>query len=324
MKKMFISLLFPLLFQCEVLGDPLHNIPPVYLPKEGENWFQERFGMTWQELEEGHSKEEIDAFLERWRTACPNDPEAWKSSANWITNNAQFLQLGNHDDGLGVISIVNGDLVVENLETGKKAVLGEDQIGFEETMRGVDFNLDESLVRFPYRVDIYWDTILTLLSIDEYDKTIEVLGLLSNNLIAYKGSLETGGYKKLEVEPDVIFTDFCLDIFGRLASEPSEEAFEASYDLALLMTQKAPKSIYGWNCLCVCLNKRGQPLKAIKALKQGLKLNPDDHIMRLNLGDSFFRCGMFKEAKAEYTWVIENSGDAEAISYAKEAILEVE
>ena len=168
------------------------------------NWFKARSGLTWQELEEKFSHDQIDSFLERWRRDYPKDPEAWVSSMNWNWNRSweQIVTTPEQiESGFHIIKEgVDGNSDVVGLE-GQKASTMRAEAHSDLELRKTCFKLArEGLTKFPYRLDIHFQTILFMIQSNRFSEVLPQIKLSVRALEENSKRLEADNYEKIPME----------------------------------------------------------------------------------------------------------------------------
>lgn len=293
------------------------EIPKIYIPKNGENWFKIRFGMTWSELEEKH-RPKIDDFLLKWRTAYPDDPEAWSSSASWLARNSFMMNMGNVAEGGAYVIDENGNAV--SLETGKIIEIPKEVVLVKEKAKEAIVLYEKNIEKFPHRADFYLELANFYIRIEQPQKAVPVMEKLSSAFPKIKDKIEIYNYRKIKDDPEFLVIDLMQQVFITLDQEGGKDAVKLQNNIALLQTRFAPSHILGWNSLAYTMEKSGKPNEVYKALKMALKIDPKDDIVRLNIANKCVELDLDDEALTHWKWLEKNSKDEKLVKRAKAEI----
>jgi len=290
--------------------DALPMKPVISNPRPELDWFKARFGLTWDELAEKYNIEEVDRFLLRWRITFPDDPEAWISSANWNWQQSEqpMIYMSTTEGG----AYITGE--------GKDGSVGlhrSDERGnefFSVGSRTDPARLSEALgffqnaqQRFPYRVDIYEQLASIYLTLEQYEKAVETLRLMSRSIMETKHSLQGVNYKTVHDSREKVLLSLCHRVSVDLFQVESKAAEDAQLELALLMTRTLPNNAIAWNNLVAAYDRVGNKTAAYQAAQKAYQIDPKDEIIVVNLAKYCFELGFREEAIRHYRWIINNS-----------------
>ena len=294
--------------------DALPMRPVISNPSPERNWFQARFGLTWDELAANYSVEEVDQFLQRWRSTYPDDPEAWISSANWNRQQSQQSMLHSSTAELGVFVTEPGPEGSVGLRRPDDQESGfiSGGIHTDEPRLSAALRLfQEAQERFPYRVDVYDNLANFYFTLGRYEKQLDTLRTMTQAIRETDRDLEWINYQTLRVsKEEVLFNSFHYAA-NDLYQVDSEAALDANLELALLMTQTLPNNSIAWNNLVVAHERLGNKMGAYQAAQKAYEIDPNDEIIVINLAKYCIELGFNEEAIRHYRWIIRNSDNPE-------------
>lgn len=293
--------------------DALPMKPVISAPSPELKWFKARFSLTWNELAENYSVEEVDRFLQRWRSTYPDDPEAWISSANWNGHQSQqsMLHLNTLEHGTfltGKGADGDGGYVALHSQGGKpnNFLSVSTYTDANRLSKALHF-YQEAQKRFPYRVDIYDNLAAFYFIQGQYNKQVDTLRTMSRTIMETDREPEGTNYQKLNVSKEQIMLNSFHKAFSVLNQENSEAALNAQLELALLTIQTLPDNPIAWNNLTAAYDRRGDKLAAYKAASKAYEIDQKDEIIVINLAKYCIELGFKEEAIKHYRWILSNS-----------------
>ncbi len=319
-----VFLLTPAAFADQKIDvDTLPMKPVISAPSPEMKWFKARFGLTWNELAENYSVEDVDRFLQRWRSTYPDDPEAWISSANWNAQQSQQSMLHMSAPMLGAsitgkVSDGDGeDIVIHPLDGKQSEFMSESKYTDKNRLSEALRFYQEVQKRFPYRVDNYENLASFYFILGQYDKLVDTLRMKSRAIMNTDRELEGVNYQKLNVSKEqIMFHSFHKALFV-LNQENSEAALNAQLELALLITRTLPDNPIAWSDLVNVYYRRGDTLAAYKAASKAYEIDPKDEIIVINLATCCIELGFKEEAIKHYRWILNNSKDPKMKAQAR-------
>ena len=289
------------------------------------NWFKARSGLTWQELEEKFSHDQIDSFLERWRRDYPKDPEAWVSSMNWNWNRSweQIVTTPEQiESGFHIIKEgVDGNSDVVGLE-GQKASTMRAEAHSDLELRKTCFKLArEGLTKFPYRLDIHFQTILFMIQSNRFSEVLPQIKLSVRALEENSKRLEADNYEKIPMEDlHVVQCELVHNAILKLIDIDHPDAKKLLVPIAVHFTEIAPDDAVAWSKLTYAYQSENKLKSAYKAAKKAFNLDSNDEIVVHNLATISVDMGLWDRAKNHYRWLEQNAQQPDIKHRAKEGL----
>ncbi len=331
-----VFLLTPAAFADQKIDvDALPMKPVISAPSPELNWFKARFGLTWNELAKNYSIEEVDRFLQRWRSTYPDDPEAWISSATWNEQQSQQKQFHLSTSESGTYITEEGSFVyIYGKESdGDRENLAfhspdEQQGEFMSSSTYIDKNrvsealrfYQEAQKRFPYRVDVYDGLVALYFRLGQYNNQVDTLRAMSRAIMHTDRELEGANYYKEKLNASKkqgILSVSCQKSLMLLSQQNSKAALNAQLELTLLMTHTLPGNPIAWNNLVQIYYRNGDKLAAYKAASKAYEIDPKDEIIVINLATLCIELGLKEEAVKHYHWILSNSKDPKMKAQAR-------
>ena len=313
-----LAVAFPAISKSENLPN-IEDIPmeDIFATESGSfNWFEKRFGLTWDQLEGTYPEEDVDAFLGRWRTRFPDDPEAWISSFNWNWRKSQVPIMFQADPQPGFF--ITEEIMGEGT-MGMRRIDGQrgPQSGFVTQSLSTDENrysqavalYTNGLHRFPYRVDLQESVAEFHLYFGNYDELTKHLSEFPAKLRASSDPLETTNYAPVPDEKDEVIAGIFHRSIMKLADRQEAQSREALVKTALLMTKAVPANPIAWSNLGSAYYNTSNKEGAYSAYKRAYTLAPDDEIIVLNMAIVSLDMGFREEAIELNNWLIDNAQD---------------
>lgn len=283
---------------------------------ENSEWFVQRFGLSWIELENSYSLGEVDAFLSRWRQTFPNDPEAWISSANWNARNSQqtmifqadpqpgfFVTEGAMDDGTVGMRRVDGQ------EGAQSSFVTEGQFTDTERYNAAVAFFEVGMKKFPHRVDLYEIYAGFHIYFGNYDSLLEILGDVPDSIRSAKAPLEGTNYQPVQYSKDQVISRIFHSAHLELMKKGELQSTEVMLASAQLMTRAIPNDPIAWNDLVSVQYTLGNKQGAYSAAERAYALAPDDEVIVLNLATLSLDLGRRDRAIELNRWLLTNARD---------------
>jgi tetratricopeptide (TPR) repeat protein len=287
-------------------------------------WFNERFGLSWFELESAYSEQEIDAFLARWRSTFPDDPEAWISSANWNWRKSQVEMMFQANPQGGFF--VTEETIDDETFGIRRADGGEgDQSSFVTGGISTDKNryahalalYVEGLKKFPNRVDLHEIIADFHIHFGNYAELINHLELMPSKLRNTEIPLEQANYQPVQQNKDEIIAGIFHRVIIELMEIGEAKSIETFLETAQLMTRAVPKNPVAWTNLVNAQYFMGNKRGAYSAAQRAHALAPEDEIIVWNLATLSLDLGLRAEAIEHNNWLINNASDPNLLERAQ-------
>jgi tetratricopeptide (TPR) repeat protein len=275
---------------------------------------------AYAKLKEQVPDDKMEALLEHWREADPDNPDAWILSANWFFEKAQSENVS-----VTTKTAQKGDFVVTDPKTGKAVGSISSEVAFDpKRISAATGFLRAALERWPHRVDIRCGLAHMLETTHAWDEEFEVLRALAEAPGKYPGRLRWCYDEPLDApESDFIaekLHSYALHQFQRETPETDEHF----HQVAKLIAEAFPNVAYGHNDLAVFHGLTKNWAAAQAPLETAAKVAPKDALVWSNLGDNCARLGDFKRAREAYGKVIELDADPELTAHAKEELAKLD
>ncbi|MGH1384601.1 tetratricopeptide repeat protein [Kordia sp.] len=277
------------------------------------NLFAQNYNEQFTEICEKGKISESKDFLENWEKAEPNNPEMFVALFNYYLVQSKAKFDGPKFLGGTIIATDNDSISVSEV---LKSVNKSDSLFIlsqKYLSKGISINKD--------RLDMYIGRSTTLL-----EKAINTEFITSVKSIVKRNSVNSGKWLWSNNEP-IKKTE---DEFVGMIQSYINAMFQASnpdisevLNISKLALETYPTNYILLSNIGVCMLELGKYQEAIPFFEKGLKSNPKDMILRLNLADAYVQLKQISKAKEYYNYVIEN-GDERFSGYAKDILKEIE
>ncbi len=247
--------------------------------------------------------ENVKILLQEWENENPSDPDLMTGWFNYYLHRDAEEKLfeGYMHNGLyGAYS---------------KTVYNEDDL-----KTAISY-LDKALKKNPYRMDIYFGKIHSLLCAEKYsDASIAIAEFFKvydkNKSNWYWTNNQSFKENNWDIEDTVIecFNDYCsmYDFYISNSHDAAKKALDE-------IIKRFPENVIFLNYLSIYYSSAKEYNKAIEILLSAYKIDPNDYIIIGNLAKDYEKIENYKEAENWYTIMSEIDSE-EAKTYASQGL----
>lgn len=268
-------------------------------------------------------------YFADWEAAAPTDARLWIDRFNHLFNRSRqsLLVLRGAGDTERLPGESDHALMLED-STGRQAGSLSEQIVYDEALlrRALDA-IDRGIALHPDRLDMRLGRAAACRYAERWLPMTEALLALIDRAQQNSGRwLSPEGAPK-RVAPAELVTDYLQDyvneLFDRAVPEPRNEAAEALERLILRETKYCPASAVACNNRAAWLYGSGEPDAALEWFIRAHEADPDDPMIRYNIGYLYAARGDRENARRWWTALLDTP-DANLRKAAAEALGQIE
>lgn len=264
-------------------------------------------------------------YFADWEAAAPTDARLWIDRFNHLFGRSRqpLLVLCGADGAERLPGESDCALVLED-STGRQAGMVCERIVYDDALlrRALDA-IDRGIALHPDRLDMRLGRAAACRHAERWLPMTETLCALIDRAQQNGGGWLSPEGAPMQVAPEALVAD-CLqdyvnELFDRALSEPRNEAAEALERLVLRETEYCPASAVACNNRAAWLYGSGHPDAALEWFVRASEADPDDPMIRYNIGYLYAARGDRANARRWWTPLLD-SQDATFREAAAEAL----
>lgn len=270
-------------------------------------------------------------YFADWEAAAPTDARLWIDRFNHLFSRSRqsLLVLRGTDDTERLPGESDYALTLED-STGRQAGMLCEQIVYDDALlrRALDA-IDRGIAHHPDRLDMRLGRAAACRYAERWLPMTETLCALIDRAQQNGGGWLSPEGAPMQVAPERLLTDYLQDyaseLFDRAVTEPRNEAGEALERLILCETEYCPASAVACNNRAAWHYGAGQPEAALEWFIRASEADPDDPIIRYNIGYLYAAQGDRANARRWWTTLLDTPDQdlrraaAEALEQIKDA-----
>ncbi len=245
--------------------------------------------------------ENVKSLLQEWEKESPSDPDLMTGWFNYYLNRK-----------------AEEKSIVGYMHNGQYGIYSKTVYDDDDLKTAISY-LDKALKKNPYRMDIYFGKIRSLLSAEKYsDASIAIAEFFKvydkNKLNWYWTNNESFKNNNWDIEDFVIecFNDYCSMYDFYVARDAAKKTLDE-------IIKRFPQNVIFLNYLSYYYSSSKEYNKAIEILLSAYKIDPNDYIIIGNLASNCEKIENYKEAEKWYT-IMSKMDSEEAKTYASQGL----
>ena len=245
--------------------------------------------------------ENVKSLLQEWEKENPSDPDLMTGWFNYYLNRK-----------------AEEKSIVGYMHNGQYGMYSKTVYNDDDLKIAISY-LDKALKKNPYRMDIYFGKINSLLSAEKYSEASKAIAEFlkvydKNKLNWYWTNNQSFKDNNWNIEDTVIgsLNDYCSMYDFYIARDEVKKALDE-------ITKRFPENVIFLNYLSYYYSSAKEYDKAIEILLSAYKIDPNDYIIIGNLASDYEKLENYKEAEKWYT-IMSKMDSEEAKSYASQGL----
>jgi len=278
-----------------------------------DNNFDKNYQKTYEDLFKENKYDELLNHLQLWQNKEPNNPEMFIAFFNYFIFRNRFSGISIDKEQKGNEPI----LEITDQQSGEIVGYMNDSIQYDtnDILTAVDY-LNKGLVIAPNRLDMHFGKIHILNEVGFYEiagkelfVTLEISQDINNNwLWANNEKIENG---------ETFFINNIQDYYSLWLNAKTTEAYNQVKLCCEKQIEIYPKNINAYNIIAVYYSINRQFQEALKYFIQAEKINPNDCIVLINIGRTYFNMNDKQKAEEYFNKVLQigNEQDKQYAQY---------
>ena len=271
----------------------------------------EPYAERFQKAKASGDSKAVQASLDDWKKAQPDDPEFYIAAANYVLGTGTGVTISTKPAD-------QGDVVVADPKT-KQAV---GSIGFTapspKAYGQASTLLKQALEKSPSRMDIYLGLATLYENTGDSKALVDDLSKMAAYVKAHPGAILGREGRPYPEPQDELLAHQINDFADHAYERDTPESHQTFHDLAKLDADAFPACVYGHNLMGIYYSTiEDKPTLALACYERALKLAPTDSLVWMNVGYLHARGGAKKSAGEAFNKVVALDNDPDCVGQAK-------